>query len=161
MAYYKKQQLKSNSKWYPKAAIIGKPVSTKEVAQRLAALSSLSTGDVNSVLDLLGGVLGDFMNEGRTVKLNGFGTFYYTIDSSGNGVDTPQEVSAQQIKGTRVRFIPETTRNSNNQVTSRSLVSSNVFWQLLDEDLPDGAVDGSQTGGGSDENEGQTEDPLA
>ena len=155
MAYFKKQQIKSNGKWYPRSTTIGKPVTTKEVAKKLADLSSLSTGDVLSVLDLLGGVMGDFMNSGRTVKLDGVGTFYYTIDAKGNGVDTPGEVSAKQVKGTHVRFIPEITRGTSSEVTTRSMVSSNVFWELLDEDLPDGAVDGSQspgtgTGGGDD-----------
>lgn len=156
MAYFKKQQYKANKKWYPKAATIGKPVTTREVAQRLADLSSLSTGDVRSVLELLGGVLGDFMNSGRTVKLDGVGTFYYTIDASGNGVDTPEEVSAQQVKGTRVRFIPEITRGSSSEVTTRSLVSNNVFWELLDKDLPAGTVDGS-SGGGSTPGGGEEE----
>lgn len=136
MAYYKKVQVKSNKKWYPKAAIIGKPITTKEIANRLAALSSLSTGDVISVLDLLGGVMGDYMNQGRTVKLNGIGTFYYTINATGNGVDTEDEVSAKQVKSTRVRFIQETTRGSSNEVTMRSMVGPGTFWKLLDEDIP-------------------------
>lgn len=136
MAYYKKVQVKSNKKWYPKAAIIGKPITTKEIANRLAALSSLSTGDVISVLDLLGGVMGDYMNQGRTVKLNGIGTFYYTINATGNGVDTEDEVSAKQVKSTRVRFIQETARGSSNEVTMRSMVSPDTFWELLDEDIP-------------------------
>lgn len=169
MAYYKKQQLKSNMKWYPKAAIIGKPVTTKEVAKRLADLSSLSTGDVRSVLDLLGGVMGDYMNSGRTVKLDGVGTFYYTIDASGNGVDTPDEVSAKQVKGTRVRFIPEVSRSADNEVTTRSMVSSSTFWELLDEDLPAGAVSdgedddtqGGSTQPGGDDGEEDSNNPLA
>ena len=136
MAYYKKVQVKRNKKWYPKAAIIGKPITTKEIANRLAALSSLSTGDVISVLDLLGGVMGDYMNQGRTVKLNGIGTFYYTINATGNGVDTEDEVSAKQVKSTRVRFIQETARGSSNEVTIRSMVSPDTFWELLDEDIP-------------------------
>lgn len=155
MSYYIKQQLKSNGLWYPKAKSIGRPVTTAEVAKKLADLSSLSTGDVKSVLDLLGGVIGDFMNQGRTVKLEGVGTFFYTINAEGNGVATPDEVSAKQIKGTRVRFIPEVTRGVNSEVTTRSLVDSNVFWQLLSEDIPAAAVGtetpGGGTGGGEDE----------
>ena len=111
------------------------------------------------MLDLLGGVLGDYMNSGRTVKLDGVGTFYYTIDSAGNGVDTPEEVSAKQVNGTRVRFIPEVGRGSGNEVTTRSLVSSKVFWELLDKDLPASSV---SEGGGDDEEEegGQSGSPL-
>ncbi len=150
MAYFKKVQKKVNGKWYPQAVLIGKPVQTKEVANRLADLSALSPGDCYSMLGNLGKVLGEFMNSGRTVKLDGVGTFYYTADTSGQGVDTAEEVSAKQIKGTRVRFIPETARGSSNQVTTRSLVSENTFWEELD-------VNSSTPSGGSadDEDDGE------
>lgn len=46
-----------------------------------------------------------------------------------NGVETKKEVSASQIKGVRVRFIPEVTRNFNKQVTTRSMVDSNIVWE--------------------------------
>lgn len=131
MAYFKKIQKKANGKWYPQGVTIGKPVTTKEVANRLADLSALSPGDCYSMLGNLGKVLGEYMNSGRTVKLDGVGTFYYTANASGQGVDTADEVSAKQIIGTRVRFIPETTRGVKNQVTTRSLVSSDVFWEEL------------------------------
>lgn len=78
MAYFKKVQRKVNGKWYPQGVTIGKPVQTKEVANRLADLSALSPGDCYSMLGNLGKVLGEFMNAGRTVKLDGVGTFYYT-----------------------------------------------------------------------------------
>ena len=71
MAYFKRTQKKVNGKWYPQVVIIGKPVQTNEVANRLADLSALSPGDCFSMLKNLGKVLGDFMNSGRTVKLEG------------------------------------------------------------------------------------------
>ena len=155
MAYYKKIQRKINGKWYPQGVTIGKPVTTKEVANRLADLSAISPGDCYSVLGNLGKVLGEYMNSGRTVKLDGVGTFYYRPDASGQGVDTPEEVSAKQIVGTRVRFIPETTRGSKGEVTSRSLISSDVFWKELD--ISTASIDDSEDGGSSDgggDNEG-------
>lgn len=157
MAYFKKQQLKSNGKWYPKSVTIGRPVDTDTVAKKLADQSSLSVGDVLSVLKLLGGVIGDYMNNGRSVKLEGLGTFYYTANAEGNGVDTEKEVGAQQITGTRVRFIPEVSRGSSGQVTTRSLVGSDVFWELLDDEIPANPVpDGEDPGddGGGDEGGG-------
>ncbi len=155
MAYFKKKQMKSNQKWYPVSVTIGRPVDTDTVAKKLADLSSLSVGDVLSVLKLLGGVIGDYMNNGRSVKLDGVGTFYYTANAEGQGVDTADEVGAQQITGTRVRFIPETTRDSSNKVTTRSLVSSDVFWELLDDEIPARAVPD-----GEDSDDGEEELPL-
>ena len=120
MAYYKKSQKKVNGKWYPQGVTIGKPVQTKEVANRLADLSALSPGDCYSMLGNLGKVLGEYMNAGRTVKLDGVGTFYYTPNTQGQGVDTPEEVSAKQIIGTRVRFIPEVARSRSGTLGQRS-----------------------------------------
>ena len=69
------------------------------------------------------------------------------------------------MKGTRVRFIPEVSRSADNEVSTRSMVSSNTFWELLDEDLPAGAVSdgegGGTTPGGTGEDDEETDDPLA
>ena len=65
-------------------------------------------------------------------------------------MDTAEEVSAKQIVGTRVRFIPETTRSVNNQVTTRSLVSENTFWEELDV-----TPSTPSTGGGEEEGGGE------
>lgn len=155
MAYFKRRQSPINKKWYPDAVRIGKPVTTREIAQKIAALSSLSEGDVLSVLNLLGPVMGDSMNSGRTVKLDGMGTYYYTINAEKNGVDTKEEVSAKQIKGTRVRFLPEVFRNAGNGVASRSLVSDKVFWQELKLE-----TETSEPDGGEEEGGGESPDPI-
>ena len=74
-----------------------------------------------------------FMAEGRTVKLEGVGTFYYTINAD-KGIAKPEEVSAKQIKNVRVRFIPETSRTQSNKVATRSLVSDNIHWEEWKEE---------------------------
>ena len=122
MGFFKKVKQKINGMWYPQSITVGKPVTTDEVAKRLAIESTVSPADTFAVLKSLGSVLGSYMADGRTVKLDGVGTFYYTAVASGNGVDSPDKVTAKQITGVRVRFIPETSRSSNNQVTTRSLV---------------------------------------
>ena len=129
MAFFKKIQQKINGLWYPKSVTVGKPIITKQVANRLAQISTVSPADTYAVLMGLGGVLGDFMAEGHTVKLDGVGTFYYTAASNGNGVDSPEKVNATLISGVRVRFIPETTRTSSGRVSTRSLISNDIFWE--------------------------------
>ena len=146
MAYYKKSQKKVNDKWYPQGVTIGKPVQTKEVANRLADLSALSPGDCYSMLGNLGKVLGEYMNAGRTVKLDGVDT----PNTQGQGVDTAEEVSAKQIVGTRVRFIPEVARSVSGQVSTRSLVSENTFWEELKLDSSASTSTGGQPGSGEE-----------
>lgn len=128
MAFFKKILKKLNNKWYPQAITVGKPVATKEVADRLSQISTVSRADVYAVLMDLAGVLADYMAQGRSVKIDGLGTFYYTITAGGNGVETADKVSVSQITGVRVRFIPEATRKSGSRSMNRSLVSDNIFW---------------------------------
>lgn len=129
MAFFKKVQKKINGMWYPQSVTVGKPVTTDEVARRLAIESTVSPADTYAVLKALGGVLADFMANGRTVKLESLGTFYYTAAATGNGMIDPDKVTAAQITGVRVRFIPEVRANSSHQITTRSLVSNNIFWE--------------------------------
>lgn len=129
MAFYKKQQQKINDLWYPQSITVGKPVTTDQIADKLALLSTVIRGDAYAVVKNLGGVLGDYMAAGRTVKVDGVGTFYYTAAANKKGVDSPQKVNATQITGVRVRFIPEVHRDVNSQVTTRSMVDSNIFWE--------------------------------
>ena len=128
MAFFKKVKKKITGLWYPQVVTVGKPVTTDQVADRLAQMSTVSRGDTYAVLKDLGGVMASFMAEGRTVKLEGVGTFYYTIDAD-KGIAKPEEVSAKQIKGVRVRFIPESSRTQNNKVATRSLVSETIYWE--------------------------------
>ena len=75
MAFFKKVKKKITGLWYPQVVTVGKPVTTDQVADRLALISTVSRGDTYAVLKDLGGVLASFMAEGRTVKLEGVGTF--------------------------------------------------------------------------------------
>ena len=66
------------------------------------------------------------------------------------GVDTPEEVSAKQIIGTRVRFIPEVARSVSGQVSTRSLVSENTFWEELKLDSSASSSGGGEVEEGED-----------
>lgn len=134
MAYYKKYQQPVNKLWYPMSVTAGKPVSTDEVADRLAQISTVSRADTYAVLKDIAGVLADYMAQGRTVKIDGLGTFYYTANASKKGVEKPEDVNASQISGVRVRFIPESRRSGSGRSMVRSLISDNIFWMELPAD---------------------------
>ena len=154
MAFFKKVQQKINGLWYPKSVTVGKPVSTDEVADRLAQISTVSRADTYAVLKDLAGVLADYMAQGRTVKIDGLGTFYYTSNASGNGVATAEEVDASQIAGVRVRFSPEARKSGSGRNMVRSLISDNIFWV----ELPEG-TETTDPEAGADEEEGGTDSP--
>lgn len=134
MAFWKRIKMKINGLWYPKSVLVGPPVSTKQVAERLSRESTVSLADVYAVLMSLGGVLGDYMSQGRSVKLDGIGTFYFTATANKNGVAKEEDVSAKQINGIRVRFIPETSYKQNGSTpagrrATRSLTDVSINWE--------------------------------
>ncbi len=82
MAFFKRVQKKVNDLWYPQSVTWGKAVTTREVADELSVLSTVTRGDTYAVMENLGRVLSNFMGQGRTVKIDGIGTFYYTATST-------------------------------------------------------------------------------
>lgn len=160
MAFFKKQQQKVNNLWYPQSVTVGKPVTTDQISAKLAFVSTVTPGDAYAIVKNLGSVLGEYMAAGRTVKIDGVGTFYYTAATNKNGVATPEEVNAKQIKGVRVRFIPEVHRDVNSQVTTRSMIDSNIFWDEWGGVSKGQGGNSGNGGSGSGSGEGQEENPL-
>ena len=126
MAFWKRIKMKINGLWYPKSVLVGTPVTTKQVAERLARESTVSLADVYAVLLSLGSVLGDYMSQGRSVKLDGIGSFYFTATANKNGVAKEEDVSAKQINGVRVRFIPETSYKQNGRTPAGRRATLNL-----------------------------------
>lgn len=157
MAYYKKQYNEKNQVWYPHAVVVGKPIETKKVAQRLAQISTVSLADVLAVLAELPGVMADYMAQGKSVRLEGLGTFRFTLDTE--GVADEADFDAQkQIKAVRVQFTPAREGNTKaGDVVTRALVPQGIEWLPYDgasASTPGGS--GSGTGGdGGDEEEGE------
>ncbi|WP_294586232.1 HU family DNA-binding protein [uncultured Bacteroides sp.] len=150
MMFYKKTQQKINGLWYPRSITWGKAITTNQVADQLALLSTVTRGDAYAIMKNFGTVLSLYMGQGRSVKIDGVGTFYYTAAANKQGVQTAKEVSASQIVGVRVRFIPEVERDVNNKVVTRSMVDNKICWEEW------GKTSGNEsgnTGGAGDEND--------
>lgn len=128
--FYKKQKL--NGKWFPRSLTAG-TYTTKDVAERLSRMSTVSLGDTYAVLLGLGEVMGDMMESGNSVKLEGLGTFYLVGQAKGQGVDTPEEVSGEQFTKLKVGFIPEYSRAQNGEVVRRTIVPKDVSWIEMGE----------------------------
>lgn len=140
MAFYKKVKMKVRTKtgetvylWYPRSVLVGKPVTTEQVANRIAQESTVSPPDVLAVLKGLSGCLGDYMAMGRSVKLDGIGSFYYSASSAGNGAASEEDCSANAINGVLIRFLPETKLqrtpgSGTSRYAVRPLIHHDVEW---------------------------------
>lgn len=149
MAFYKEQYSEKFGVWYPQAVVVGKPVDIKEVAKRLAKISTVSLADVLAVLAEMPGVLSDFMAQGKSVRLDGLGTFRYTLETE--GVDTREEMDFQkQVKAVRVSFIPtKEGAVTKGGTATRALVPTGIEWLKYDGQAAatDDTDDGVEVGG--------------
>lgn len=140
MAFFKKTKSKVRVKegdqmvekelWYPKSVIVGKTITTEQLAKRIAHESTVAPADVLAVLRALSDCMGDFMAMGRSVKLDGIGSFHFSATAAGNGADTEGECTANLIKGFKVRFLPEThyTKSGGQRRAVRPLTEVDIDW---------------------------------
>ena len=129
-----RQKIGGKFKWFPRAVTLSMhPATTKDVAARIARMSTASPGDVHLVLTCLPTVMAQFMDEGRPVHIDGLGSFHFKLSCAGRGVDTPEEVDRKQIKAVRVQFLPE--RQGKGKSMRRPLTEgiSLVEWETLQE----------------------------
>ena len=134
--FFKKCKLKVGGKfkWFPRAVILTRhPATTRDVAKRIADLSTASPGDVQLVLACLPTVMAQFMAEGRPVHIDGLGSFYFKLSCAGRGVDTPEEVDRKQIKAIRVQFLPERIGKGKNRRRPLTEGVELVDWDDLTE----------------------------
>lgn len=112
------------TKWFPFALTVGKPADTQEVGEAISRQCTASPADVHAVLRALPGVMADIMESGRSVHLDGIGSFYYKLSCAGQGVDSAEEVSEEQVRSIRVQFVPE--RQKQLKGFKRALVGNSI-----------------------------------
>lgn len=83
----------------------GKGVDMFTLADELAEDSALMAGDVLSALEQLPKKIVMHLKEGRTVTIQGLGTFTLALGSKGS--DTPEECTPQTIDSVRICFRPD------------------------------------------------------
>ena len=137
-------------KYYPQVVTVGKAADTQEVARRIARESTLSPADVHAVIRALPEVMSQIMSEGRSVSLDGLGSFRYT-GVVGKTVDRAEDVSADLFTSIRVRFTPARERRDLGAGYTRALVGNICFteWQgKTAKPNPDSGTSGTSPGGG-------------
>ena len=135
--------------WYPQAIIVGKPISTKQIAERLAKISTVSLADVLAVLAEMPGVLADFMAQGKSVRLDGLGTLRLTLETE--GVANREDMDFQkQVKAVRVSFIPQREGAvTKGGTATRALVPTGIEWLKYDGQAA--TDDGADPDGGGED----------
>ena len=151
MSFYKKVFNEKFGVWHPQAVVMGQPVPVKQVAKRLSQMCTVTYADVMAVLGELPGVMADYMGQGKSVRLDGLGTFRYTLHTK--GVTEEDEFDFQkQLRAVRVQFVPQregaVTKGS---TATRSLVPTGIEWLPYDAALQEEEETGGSTEPGGTE----------
>ena len=96
-------QDRNQSKWYATPVsdgLISKPELTKEIA----ALSSLSRGDVSNVIESAADITPKYLKLNRSVSLGDLGTLRLSFSSE--GVENKEDFRTSMISGVKIIFTP-------------------------------------------------------
>ena len=162
MAFYSKKFVKLTGKWAPVVKSVSN-YDAKRLAKDIEKESTVSQTDVMAVLNAIPNVMSRYLAEGHSVKLDGIGSFHLTFECKKTGVDTPEEVSIDQVTNIKVQFRPTMKAGVGSQKGKRinTLIADDIEWTYLpgtkadatDEDAAEdegGNTDGgnNNTGGG-------------
>ena len=152
MAFFTKQFVKLTGKWIPRP----KTVSTydaKRLAKDIEKESTVSQTDVMAVLTAIPTVMTRYLAEGHSVKLDGIGSFFLNFECKKTGVDTPEEVSMDQVTNIKVQFRPAMKSAVGAQKGKKinTLIADDIEWTYLPGTDKD---DDSAASEGEDENPG-------
>ena len=123
MSFYKKVFNEKFGVYYPSAVTVGQPVPVKKVAKRLSQMCTVTYAD---------GVMADYMGQGKSVRLDGLGTFRYTLKTKGVADEADFDFQ-KQVEAIRVQFVPAREgAQTKGSVSTRSLVPTGIEWLPYD-----------------------------
>ena len=137
------EESSTKGKWFA-VAYIWDVIDTKKICAKIQENVSVKASDVKAVIEELINVMTDALQDGKRVKLNGFGSFKVGLKSK--GADSREEfTAAKHIVGSRVNFLPETTwRAADGNKRQRVFLSGLTVTPLLHQ----GADDSNESNSG-------------
>ncbi len=119
---------KRSGKWYARAVPTA-VINTRQLAEIVQRNCTVKRSDVVAVIEEMVEVMKDQMQDSKRVELEGFGSFKIGIQSK--GAQTAAKFSvAEHVKGLRVVFMPERTKDSSGNRSKQFLQGARV------EELP-------------------------
>lgn len=95
------------TKYYPQLVTLGANASLEDMAYVMKEKSSLTLGDIKSVITNFVEALIDKLYSGQSVNIKDFGVF--SLSARTVGAETVEECTAKNIKAVKINFRPSTT----------------------------------------------------
>ena len=92
----------SPKRFYPHLITLGQSVSLKYLAEKMRDRSSLSVGDIKSVIQNFVDKMKEQLLEGKSVNIEGLGVFMLTARSK--GADLAKDITAKSVESVRIFF---------------------------------------------------------
>ena len=149
-------------KWYGRVKYL-ESMNTRKLSNHIAEHGSIYTPDVvYGVMEKFRSCLLEMLLNSETVKIDGLGTFYTTLECKKGGAVTKDKFSVlKDIKGLHIRFLPEQEQEQN--ISSREFLKQAEFINVesltkKEEDEEGGSTEngGSQSGGSQSGEQAQT-----
>ena len=149
--YQLRQNKNEKSKIYGKWFAHSKSVETmnnRKLSQHISEHGSIYTPDVVfGVLEKFRSCLVEMLLESKSVKIDGLGTFYTTIENEPGGADKEEDFNVQKnLKALHIRFIPEQEQELN--ISSREFIKKAEFVNVSSMKGGDKSTSGSGSGSG-------------
>lgn len=148
-------------KYYPQLLTLGQSVDINRMAFQMKENSSLSKGDILSVIANFVECMRMNLYNGHSVNIRDFGVF--SLSARAKGADTEKECTAKNIRAVCINFRPSTSIRPDLASTRAEDTLEFVDLQTyLDAQKAAGGTggDGDGTGGGNNEGGGEETDPL-
>ena len=146
-------------KYHPQLVTMGQSVDLDGIAYIMKDKSSLSLGDIQSVLTNYVEAMRAALFDGKSVNIRDFGVF--SLSAHTLGATTKEECTVKNIKRVNIRFVPDKELKLVNNSHAATRSPANVTFALEKlEDKEGGLSDGGNSGGNSGGDGGLNENPL-
>ena len=151
----------SPKRYYPHLITLGQSVNLKYIAQKMQDRSSLSVGDIKSVIQNFVEKMKEQLLEGKSVNIEGLGVFMLTARSK--GAELAKDINAKSIffQANKELRVTKTATRADEKL---DLISLDEYLKKIsvtvspeDPEKPDEGEGGGDEGGGS----GEAPDPAA
>lgn len=159
----------SPKRFYPRLITLGQSVSLKYIAEKMKDRSSLSVGDIKSVIQNFVDKMKEQLLEGKSVNIEGLGVFMLTACSK--GADVAKDVNAKSVESVRIFFQANKelriTKSATREDEKLDLISLDDYLKKLNMSVtpenpekPENPDEGGEEGGGEEEGDGEAPDPT-
>ena len=144
-------------KYYPQLIVWGKSATLESIAVQMKESSSLTLGDIQSVITNFVGAMRRELFNGRSVNIDNFGVF--SLSATTEGSEKKDDCQSTKIRSVRINF--RASSSIRPQVAATRAEDRMDFVDLESQLKAAGAGSGSGEGGGNEGGDGGLdENPL-